>query len=310
MPAEPDARCFVSVIICTHDRAKLLRRALRSLARQTLAPDQFEVIVVDDGSQDDTAQVCDALRSELANLRYVTTGANIGLAAARNVGVAAAGGDYILFTDDDCIAQSDWVERMRARLGKEAIVAGAVGTPSRPYLKLCHNVAQFYGFMPCHEPGPKRFIAGANMGFRRSILDELPGFDQSLRYGEDIALILQAQGRGYRPCFAPDAIVTHDPERTHLRAILKYAADHASCSILLRDQYRALLGTPFVLRSATLLFAAAPVIALKVTAGIYLSSPALARLWLTAPVVYALKVAWCWGAARGLRNRGLTVEGR
>ena len=99
-----------SVIICTYNRSPVLARALRSLARQSFAAGDFEVVVVDDGSTDNTAEVCEGMHAELANLRYIAAGKNEGLARARNIGIAAAAGEYLLFTDDDCIASEHWVE--------------------------------------------------------------------------------------------------------------------------------------------------------------------------------------------------------
>jgi hypothetical protein len=87
-----------------------------------------------------------------------------------------------------------------------------------------------------------------------------------------------------------------------LAAVLKHASEHASKTILLHNQYDALLQTPFVLRSPGLILLAAPLIALVVTLGIYANSPGLVRYSWTAPLVYAQKLAWCWGAARGLRE--------
>ncbi len=117
---------FVSVIIRTYNRAHLLKRALHSLARQTLSTEQFEVIVVDDGSKDSTKGVCEAMRRKLPNLRYVSSGTNNGLGSATNLGIKSARGDNILFIDDDCIAKEDWVERLSASLNREQIVAGSV----------------------------------------------------------------------------------------------------------------------------------------------------------------------------------------
>lgn len=300
----------ISVIICTYNRAHLLKRALVSLTNQTLKPAQFEVIVVDDGSEDDTRKVCDIMRSGLPNLKYIFTGPNVGLARARNIGLEGSSGNYILYTDDDCIPANNWIERLSAVLDREPIVAGGVKTPLSNYFKLCHNIAQFHAFLPRRNGSFTDFIAGANMAFRRSVLEELDGFREDLRLSQDMELILRARSRGYCVFFEPRAVVLHDPRRTTFTGIFEYAAKHASVSILLRNQYRSLLNTPFVLRSPALIVAASPLIALKVTSGIYLKNLGLARHFWTAPVVYALKLAWCWGAARGLRRWNKACEER
>lgn len=292
----------ISVIICTYNRAHLLRRTLHSLTHQTISNDRFEVIVVDDGSQDDTAKVCEMMRYELPNLKYISAGSKISYASARNMGIETSKGDYLLFTDDDCIPAEDWVERTVDALGKVPIVAGAIASIATNYFKLCHNIAQFHPFMLGRRAGQVEFISGANMAFRRSILEELKGFKKGMGYAEDMDFILRARAMGYRIFFVPDTIVVHDPDRTTLKAILKYSADHASATIRLRNQYRSLLRTPFILRSPVLILLTSLLIAFKVTAGIYLSNRYLAKFPNTIPVVYALKLAWCWGAARGLRD--------
>jgi glycosyltransferase involved in cell wall biosynthesis len=295
-------KAFVSIIICTYNRAALLKRTLKSLSCQTLKPEDFEVIVVDDGSRDSTAEVCETLSHGMPNLKYISTGRNRGTGCAANVGVQSSKGDYLIFTDDDCIARNDWAESMRAALAKYPLIAGTVASPTSSFIKLCHNISEFHPFMPGRKAGTVDFIAGANMGFRRSLYEELKGFPDQKVISPDMYFILKARQEGHQIYFVPEAVITHDHNRTGLIDIFRYAADHASETILLRNRYRLLLRTPFILRSPFLILAAAPAIALKVTAGIYWGNMNNVKFFWTAPVVYALKLAWCWGAARGLRN--------
>jgi cellulose synthase/poly-beta-1,6-N-acetylglucosamine synthase-like glycosyltransferase len=291
----------VSAIIPTYNHARMLKRTLYSLSRQTLSPNLFEVIVVDDGSRDNTQEVCSMMRSKLPNLKYISTGCNAGSHKARNRGLEVSSGNYILFTDDDCIPSHDWIERMIAALDHTPIVAGAVVSTTSNYFRLCHNISQFHAYMPGQKAGYIEFIAGANMGFERSVLEELKGF-QKCKYAEDMNLVLRAREKGYRPFFMPDAVVTHDPDRTTLGEIMKYAAMHATETICLRNEYRRVLKTPFILRSPLLILLTAPIIASKVTASIYFRNLKFAKFLHTLPVVFSLKLAWCWGAAKGLRK--------
>jgi len=293
---------LVSAIVCTYNRAQRLERCLRALGRQRPLPGGLEILVVDDGSTDETPQLCRRLAEELPNLRYVSCGVNKGLGTGRNVGMRAARGKLLLYTDDDCIAQEDWALRMSEALCREPMVAGAVATAPGGYVQLCHNVAHFYGYMPCHAAGPSYSMAGANMGFRRGDLERLGGFSEGMRCAEDMEIALRARERGYQLCFCPQAVVLHDPGRSSWRVIFRYAMRHAATTVHLRNRHRALLRTPWLMRSPGLLVAASPAIALVVTLRIFLSSGMLARRFYTAPVVYGLKVAWCIGAARGLRN--------
>lgn len=298
---EAGARRSVSIVICTYNRAKLLGRLLLALSRQTIAPEQLEIVVVDDGSEDETHMVSERMRSSLANLKYISPGRNIGLAGAANLGIQSSQGNYILFTDDDCIPREDWAEQVCAALDRHPIIAGAIASPDRDFIKLCHNVSEFHPFLPGRKARSVKFIAGANMGFRRSAIEELRGFLTEREYSPDMELILRARQKGYKVHFTPQAVVLHDPARTTLKSILRYSADHASATIILRNKYRSVMRTPFVLRRPAFILAASPIIALRVTGEIYLRNLRLIRHFWTAPVVYALKLAWCWGAARGLR---------
>jgi len=298
-----------SVIICTYNRAELLQRALNALVRQTVPQQDFEVIVVIDGSTDDTAAVCNSMLADLPNMRVLAAPGNIGNASAANLGLKEAKADHILFTDDDCIPREDWVERLCAGLDQEPVVAGAIATLASDYFQLCHNMAQFYPFMPGRESGPGGFIAGANMGLRKEVFDRIGPFESGRRLGLDMELILRARRHGYRVWFASDAVVLHDPReaRTRLASIFRYSFKHAAATILLRLAYADVLNTPFVLRSPALLLLASPLIALKVTVNVFRGNRQLRSYLRTAPVIYLLKLAWCWGAMRGMisarRNR-------
>ena len=102
---------FFSVIVPTRDRPDRLVRCLRALAQLDYPGDAFEVVVVDDGSRIAIEQVVEALQTEF-QVSVLRTPA-CGPAAARNVGVANARGDYVAFTDDDCIPRVDWLDSAR-----------------------------------------------------------------------------------------------------------------------------------------------------------------------------------------------------
>lgn len=298
-----DGHTIVSVIICTYNRARSLERTLNALETQTYPADKFEVIVIDDGSADETKQICERMQNLRPNFSYLRLETNGGLSCARNIGMKKAQGENLLFTDDDCIPANAWVEKLGAALfNGKSIVTGAVDTPRKTYIKLCHNISAFYGSITSEKKRSQSYIVGANMGFARSVLEELGGFQPNRRIGEDTELMLRARRAGYSASFVPDASVTHDPNRTTLKSIMRYSAAHGAVSVRLRNQYKDVLRTPFILRSSILVLLAAPLIALKVTGSIYLHNRTLARLWWTIPMVYATKLAWCWGAAKGLRG--------
>ena len=96
---------LISVIIPTRNRAQLLKGSLASLMRQQLRKNEFEVVIVDDGSNDGTAEVC-ALASKRLNLRYMRIDA-AGISAAKNLGIFLSSAPLLLFFDDDDLAQAD-----------------------------------------------------------------------------------------------------------------------------------------------------------------------------------------------------------
>jgi len=291
-----------SIIIGTYNRSDLLRRALESLVQQTLGPDSFEVIVINDGSDDGTLEMLKEFGKKHSNIHIITTETNLGLSSARNQGLAAASGNCILFLDDDCIAKRDWVEKMCGHLAVHSAAAGAIDSPRNGWVKLSHNIAHFHPFMPGRRSGPIDFMAGANMGFRRQVLEELHGFDKERKLAGDTQLCLKARSAGYQPYLTQEAGVVHDPAYITWAGAVKSSYAHARTTILLRDEFRSLLRTPFILRSPLLLRLFSPVIALKVTAGIYLRNPGLLRWFWTIPLVWLLKLTWCWGAASGLKD--------
>jgi glycosyltransferase involved in cell wall biosynthesis len=101
---------LISAVVPTFNRIATLRQTLTALAAQDY-PD-YEIIVVDDGSSDGTG---DVVTREFPAVRYVRQ-PNRGPAAARNVGIRAALGDIVAFTDDDCLPPVDWLSRLAGRL--------------------------------------------------------------------------------------------------------------------------------------------------------------------------------------------------
>ncbi len=300
---------LASVIVSTRNRARLLERLLLALAAQAGLEEAWEILVVDDHSTDETPTVCRDWQNRLRNLRVITQGQHGGLGAAANRAVTASRGACLLFTDDDCVPEPNWVRRMTQALGAAPIVAGGIVAPTANYFQLCHNIAQFHPFL---VPGPTarrpEFVAGANLGVRREVMAEVGEFDPRTPI-PDMEWVLRARAAGLAIAFAGSAAITHDPPRASCREILAYAADHAEHTIALRQRFRELLSTPFVLRSRPLLLAAAPLIALRTAVLIFAGNRCLWRHGHTFPVVFLIKMAWCRGAARGLRPpRGTVVQ--
>ena len=97
-----------SVVICTHNRAGLLSRAIESVCSQSLDPSTYELIIVDNQSTDDTRRVINYYRARYINVKLIYE-ARRGLSHARNAGWNAALGDYVIYLDDDAIAAQEWL---------------------------------------------------------------------------------------------------------------------------------------------------------------------------------------------------------
>ena len=212
----------VSVVVPTCNRRELLERVAEAVLRQTLPPDRYELIVVDDGSSDGT----EALGAELArrgNVRFVRQ-ANRGAAAARNRGIREATGDAVAFTDDDCLVPSDWLERLAEGYARHPEVAGVGGRIEPPPEALRSSAVARYEALVARQvfgAGDEEVLGGFecpaggtnNMSYRRQALLEVGGFDEAFPpfvWGEDADLKLRLTQRGARLLYIPVAV-------THLR---------------------------------------------------------------------------------------------
>jgi glycosyltransferase involved in cell wall biosynthesis len=198
----------VSVIIPARDAGSSLGACLDAVAAQAGAP-PFEVIVADDASVDETAG---RARSHAAVTRVVM-GPGRGSYAARNAALAVAAGDLLAFTDADCVPDPGWLAAGVEAMGRGADLAGGAvvsavsdGPPNAwerydraMYLRQDELVRE------------ERFAATANLFVRRVVVDDLGGFDASLRSGGDYEFGRRASGAGRRLVYAPAAVVVHRP---------------------------------------------------------------------------------------------------
>jgi len=198
----------ISVVVPTFERVDRLRRIVAALEVQELAPERFEVIVVDDASTDDTPSVlADITAASPLALRVLRRDRNGGPAAARNDGWRAAGAPLVAFVDDDCTPRPGWLAalvRCFERDGRLGVVQGrtvAADGPRGPWI-----VAREVG-----DETP--WFEGCNIAYRRAALAATGGFDEVLRwYGEDTAAGWKVLEAGWARDFDPEAVVVHDLE--------------------------------------------------------------------------------------------------
>jgi hypothetical protein len=199
---------LVSIVTATKNRSARLQAMLRALEAQTVPADSFEVIVVDDGSDDDTPDVL-AMAAEHGplDLRVLRQPQSAGPAAARNRGWQAARAALIAFTDDDCEPVPAWLETLLAFAADApgAIVQGM----TLPNPDEAEGLSTFARSLEIAGPSPH--YPTANILYPRALLEQLGGFDEQYGApaGEDTDLGWRARATGAQTLFAPAALVHH-----------------------------------------------------------------------------------------------------
>ncbi|HKQ50075.1 MAG TPA: glycosyltransferase family 2 protein [Phycisphaerae bacterium] len=211
---------LVSIVIPTCNRREVLARCLAALAVQSYP--RFEIIVVDDGSTDDTpAMLADfAARHEHVDVRPFSNERHAGANVSRNRGIREARGDIVAFLDSDCIAEPDWLEKLIAEFAdpRVAAVTGLVIDPPS------HNIYELIlrGIARVHGRGEAPRLVGGNMAVRRERLTSLR-FDEDARWKshrssaavaspvcDEESIFLSLRARGWSQRVAPQAVVLHD----------------------------------------------------------------------------------------------------
>ncbi len=200
-----ESRPYISVIVPACNAADTLQLCLDALATQDYPSSEYEIIVVDDGSTDETASIAQATSAR------VIRQANAGAAAARNAGAHAAQGDLLLFTDADCAPVAGWIAALAAAFN-DSRVAGAKGAYLTRQREIVPRFTQLeyedrYDRMANAETID--FIDTYSAAYRRDVFFANRGFDPSIMKVEDQELSFRLAEKGYRLVFTPDAVVYH-----------------------------------------------------------------------------------------------------
>jgi GT2 family glycosyltransferase len=297
-----------SVVIITLDRAALLRQALASLMCQRHPVS--EVVVVDNGPGSDTAEVARWAAEQLP-VRHCPEPRR-GYGAARNRGLREASGEWLLFLDDDCLAEPDWTDRLLAPLqsGEAELVGG-----SRDCVQpgLAARLDYLSADAPVLHPAlPRRFVSHlstSNLAMARDTAARVGWFDERLSTCEDRDFCVRAGALGCRILYEPRALVHHQPPihnlRDYFRRMTRYGRGTSEYFLLHRER-----------EALSKLFPSSPALrllllpALAALGSAYLVAKNWPRepaaLWLS-PLLACGQVAWHWGgfqaAAGGLRRQ-------
>lgn len=201
---------LVSVVIPTRNAATMLSDQLEALAQQTYA-NPWEVVIADNGSTDGTFELARSWAAELPGRRVVRGSERRGVNHARNVGAAAARGDFLVFCDADDIATREWLQAMAEAARTADIVGGyldqdALNEPRirswRPMLQSRDCLPVRLEFLP--------YAAGASLGVRTATFRRLGGFNEDYACGGDeVEFCWRAQLAAHVIAFAPEAVMLY-----------------------------------------------------------------------------------------------------
>ncbi|HXF83644.1 MAG TPA: glycosyltransferase [bacterium] len=196
----------ISVVVPTFNRAAVLAHALEALARQTLEPGRFEVLVVDDASTDETPALLQRLSEGRLALRTIRLPVNRGRSAARNAGIREARGRYISFVDSDIVVGPEF---LRWHLRTMAAHGGAV--LSRGPVVLISALEDLPAARGARLAASPAYLDTANAMLPKDVLVAAGLFDEGFPgYGwEDFELGVRLRGLGLRRVFCPQAVAFH-----------------------------------------------------------------------------------------------------
>ena len=215
----------VSAIVCTHNRADYLRKAIASLVDQTLPREYYEILIVDNRSTDDTKRVVLDEFAHVPNLRYLYEPV-LGLNPARNTGWNYAAGEYVAYLDDDATVYPYWLEKIVDVFETVKPKPGCVGgkiepiweAPRPPWLSdrmtYCLGVLD-WSDMPVFLER-KQWLGGGNLAFPRGLLEDVGGFDygwgragKKLLSNAELLVQHRLERRGRSRFYHPDICIRH-----------------------------------------------------------------------------------------------------
>ncbi len=225
---------MASVVICSYNGASTVESCLRSMEKIRY-PGEYEVVFVDDGSTDNTQEILKQF-PWVRNIRQK----NMGLSYARNVGMEAAKGEIVVYTDSDCEADEDWLYYLALALKRGGYVG--MGGPNLipdegSWVADCVGLSPGGPTHVMIDDREAEHVPGCNMAFYKWALQQINGFDPQFRKaGDDVDVIWRLQGLGYPIGFAPAAQVWHYRRNT-VKAYLKQQRGYGEAEAMLKFKH-------------------------------------------------------------------------
>ncbi|MES9901306.1 MAG: glycosyltransferase family A protein [Sedimenticola sp.] len=208
-----------SLVIVTRNRASTLSESVHYALAQNYPDLDYELLVVDNGSTDDTWDVLNGLHAKTGNRVQIYKEERAGISYARNKGIAEARGEWLLFLDDDAWASSDLLQNYSDLIARHTDAVAWGGGAKLRYpskIPLCWS-QQFDGMLSALDLGVSAKLLqfpeipyGLNMLIKHGVLDALGGFREQITFGGDETdLFWRMTEAGYGIRYAPDCMVTH-----------------------------------------------------------------------------------------------------
>ncbi|MCO5182350.1 MAG: glycosyltransferase [Anaerolineae bacterium] len=200
---------YASVIIPAYNAAETLPACLCALHNQTVSAESYDIIVVDDGSTDDTHTIAQRMGARVVRLPV-----NQGWSVARNAGAAVSSAEILLFTDADCEPFPDWIAHMTAPFQRDPEVVGVKGAYRSRQTNLIARFTQLEledKYDEMRRQQQIAFIDTYSAAYRRDLFNAHGGFDRRLSHDpvEDQDFSFKLAAQGYKLLFVPDALVYH-----------------------------------------------------------------------------------------------------
>jgi glycosyltransferase involved in cell wall biosynthesis len=227
---------IISIIIPALNEEKMIGRCLESLTRLAFARDQFEVLVVDNGSRDSTLAIAESFKDRL-NLKVLQQ-AGVRISALRNLGAGTASGDILAFLDADCLAPADWLDRIFALAPADG--SGVLGAHYLLPEDSSWVGRTWHRYQEAPKSGEVSHVPAGDLIMRREDFLKLDGFDESIQTNEDYELCDRARKAGMHVRAFPQIGVVHLGTAQSLPVFFHKQAWHGThvIKVFLRDVFR------------------------------------------------------------------------